>query len=162
MSDHFPIVFAIKTDETTQTPVVKSTYCQKNIDKFKNTLHNWNWYDIKKIEDPNKPYKYFLVIFIDIYDNSFLQSKVKVKFTSDQSPWITKSITKSSKKKQRLYEKFLKIRTPSMKRHIKLIKTYLKPLKEIKEKIERWCEKNMECYERDTWKVHHKILNYSN
>ena len=50
LSDHFPIVFAIKTNETTQRPVVKSTYkrsyCEKNIDKFKNILHNRNWDDI--------------------------------------------------------------------------------------------------------------------
>ena len=55
---------------------------------------------LKKIEDLNKTYKYFLDIFID---------KVKVKFKSDESPWITKGIAKSSK---RLYEKFLKNRTP--------------------------------------------------
>ena len=46
LSDHFPIVFAIKTKETTQRPVVKPTYkrsyCKKNIGKFKNTLHNRN------------------------------------------------------------------------------------------------------------------------
>ena len=39
MSSHFPIVFALKTNETTQKPVVKSTYkcsyCKKIIDKFK-------------------------------------------------------------------------------------------------------------------------------
>ena len=106
MSDHFHIVFAIKTNETMERPVVKSTYkrsyCEKNTDKFKNILHNRNWDDIKKIEDPNKAYKYFLNIFIDIYDNSFPQSEVKVKFKSDQSPWITKGIAKSPKEKQRL------------------------------------------------------------
>ena len=50
LSDHFPIVFAIKTNEATQIPVVKSTYkrsyYEKNIDKFKNILHNRNWDDI--------------------------------------------------------------------------------------------------------------------
>ena len=54
---------------------------------------------LEKIEDPNKAYKYFLNIFIDIYDKSFPKSEVKVKFKSDQSPWITKGIAKSSKKK---------------------------------------------------------------
>ena len=174
LSDHFPIVFAIKTNETTQRPVVKSTYkrsyCEKNIDKFKNILHNRNWDDIKKIEDPNKAYKYFLNIFIDIYDKSFPKSEVKVKFKSDQSPWITKGIAKSSKKKQRLYEKFLKNRTPKMKRHIKLIKTYLKPLKrdqrkhftQKNSKSLKVMRKNMESYETETWKVHHKILSSSN
>ena len=104
LSDHFPIVFAIKTNETTQRPVDKSTYkrsyCEKNIDKFKNILHNRNRDDIKKNEDPKKAYKYFLNIFIDIYDKSFLKSEVQVKFKSDQNPWITKGIAKSSKKKQ--------------------------------------------------------------
>ena len=38
---------------------------EKNISTFKNTLHNKNWNDMKKIEDPNKAYKYFLHIFID-------------------------------------------------------------------------------------------------
>ena len=82
LSDHFPIAFAIKTNETTQRPVVKSTYkrsyCEKNIDKFKNILHNRNWDDIKKNEDPNKAYKYFLNIFIDICDKSFPKSEVKL------------------------------------------------------------------------------------
>ena len=42
----------------------------------------------------------------------FPKSEVKVKCKSDQSPWISKGIAKSSKKKQRLYEKFLKNRAP--------------------------------------------------
>ena len=121
LSDYFHIVFAIKTNKTTKVQSSRKTYLQtlllwKNIDKFKNTQHNKNWYDVKKIEDPNKAYKYFLDIFIDIYDNSFPKSEVKVKFKSGQSPWITKGIAKSSKKKQRLYEKFLKNRTPQNER----------------------------------------------
>ena len=104
LSDHFSIVFAIKTNETTQRPVVKSTYkrsyCEQNIDKFKSTLHNRNWDNIKKIEDTNKAYKYFLKIFIDIYDNWFQKSEFEIKFKSDQNPWITNGIAKSSKKKQ--------------------------------------------------------------
>ena len=39
VSDHFPILLALKTNEKTQKPVVKSaykrSYCKKNIDKFK-------------------------------------------------------------------------------------------------------------------------------
>ena len=58
LSDNFPIVFTTKTNETFQRPVVKSTYkpsyCKKTIDKFKNTLHNKNWDDIKKDEDTVK------------------------------------------------------------------------------------------------------------
>ena len=35
---------------------------------------------IKKTEDPNKAYKYFLDIFIGIYDKSFPKTQAKVKF----------------------------------------------------------------------------------
>ena len=77
---NFPIVFAIKTNETTQRSVVKSTYkrsyCEKNIEKLKKTLHSRNWDDFQKIEDFNKAYKYILDIFIDIYDKSFPKSEV--------------------------------------------------------------------------------------
>ena len=52
--NHFPIVFALKTIETTQKPVLKYTkkcyYCEKHIEKFENTLHNRNWDDIKKLK----------------------------------------------------------------------------------------------------------------
>ena len=133
MSDHFPTVFAIKTNETTQRPVIKSTYkssyCEKNIDKFKSILHNRNCDDIKKIEEPNKAYKYFLNIFIEIYDKSFPKSEDKVKFKSDQSPWITKGVTKSSKKKQRIYEKFLKNRTSKNEETYKTYKNLFETIK---------------------------------
>ena len=98
LSDHFPIVFTIKTNETTQRLVVKSTYkgsyCEKNIDKFKSALHNRNWDDIKKIEDRNKAYKYFLDIFTDIYESSSPKSEIKDKLKSDQSPCNTEGIAK--------------------------------------------------------------------
>ena len=53
LPDDFPIAFALKTNETPQKPVVKCTYkcsyCEKNIGKSKNALHNRNRDDIKKI-----------------------------------------------------------------------------------------------------------------
>ena len=101
----------------------------------------------------------------------FPKSEVKVKFKSDQSPWITKGIAKSSKKKQRLYEKFLKNRTPQNEETYKTYKNLFETIKRrlkknfYSEKIQKFkgdAKKNIECYERDTRKVHHKILNSSN
>ena len=167
LSDHFPIVFAIKTNETTQRPGVKSTYkrsyCEKNIDKFKNTLHNRNWDDIQKIEDPNKAYKYFLDTFTDIYDNSFPKSKVKVKFKSDQSLWITKGIAKSSKKKQRHYEKFLKNRTPKNEETYKTYKNLFETIKK-RSKKNFYSEKlrKFKGDARKTWGVMKEILGKCN
>ena len=44
-----------------------------------------------------------------------------------QSPWLPSGIKKSSKRKQRLYEKFLKTR--NQKKYIKTIKIYLRQQK---------------------------------
>ena len=112
---------------------------EKHIDKFKNTLHKRNWHDIKITEDPNKAYRYSLDILIDIYDEWFL--KTEVKFKSDHSPWITKES--------------LKNRTSKMKRHIKLMKNYLKPLKRDKKIVLfRTCGGGT----RKTWSVMKEIL----
>ena len=45
------------------------------------------------------------------------------------SPWITKWLVKSSKRKQKLYYIFLKKLVAKMRNSIKYIKTYLKKLR---------------------------------
>ena len=152
--------FAIKTSETTERPVVKSTYkhfyCEK---KFKIILHKRNCDDIKKIEQPSKAHKYFHNIFIDIYDKSFPKSEVKVKFKSDQSPWITKGIAKSSKKKQRLYEKFLKNRTPKNEETYKTYKNLFETIKRRSKK--KFYSEKLQKFKGDakkTWSVMKEIL----
>ena len=61
--------------------------------------------------DPNEAYKQFFNIFSSIYDICFPKVLVRLKAKHIQSPWITKGVEKSSKRKQKLYEKFLKHRT---------------------------------------------------
>ena len=86
-SDHFPIFLALKTNETIQKPAVKSTskrsYHEKNLDKFENILQNRNWDHTEKIGDTSKTFKYFLDIFIDIYDKPSPKTEVKVQLMSD-------------------------------------------------------------------------------
>ena len=84
---------------------------------------------LKKTKDPSNAYKYFVDIFIDIYDNSFPELEVKVKFKSDQSPWLSKGIAKSSKRNNDFMKSSETIEPHKMKRHIKFINVYLKPLK---------------------------------
>ena len=46
----------------------------------------------------------YCVLLLNISDLSFLKTKVAIKFKSNRSPWITKGIGKSSKKKQRIWK----------------------------------------------------------
>ena len=64
----------------------------------------------------------------------FPMSILKVKFRSNQNPWITKGIVKSSKKKTRLYEKFLKNRTQKNEETYKTYKNLFETIKKRSKK----------------------------
>ena len=57
---------------------------------------------------PNDAYEYFLNVFSGIYDLAFLLKTISVKRKTLRNSWITKGLLKSSKRKQKLYERFLK------------------------------------------------------
>ena len=59
-------------------------------------------------QNPDGAYKAFLKQFSALYDTYFPKKKIKLKNKDLQSPWITKGIRRSSKRKQRLYKNFLK------------------------------------------------------
>ena len=61
---------------------------------------------------PNNAYNEFLRIFFGFYNEAFPKQKIKIKRKSFNSPWMTKDLVKSLKKKQRLYERFLNNRNP--------------------------------------------------
>ena len=60
------------------------------------------------ISNPNNAYEYFLKVCSGIYDLAFPVKAISVKRKTLQNPWMTKDLLKSSKRKQKLYEKFLK------------------------------------------------------
>ena len=49
----------------------------------------------------------------------FQKKEIEIKSKYLNTPWITKGIRKSSKRKQRLYEKYLKIRSKENERELK-------------------------------------------
>ena len=64
LPDHFPIAFALKTNEAAQNPKVNYNYCEKY------ALCGVNWDAIKKFEVSSKAYKYFFDTFVIIYGQS--------------------------------------------------------------------------------------------
>ena len=110
---------------------------------------------------PNNAYNEFLRIFLGLYNEAFPKQKIKIKRKSFNSPWMTKGLVKSSKKKQRLYEKYLKNRNPVNELNYKQYKTFFKSLKNKSKKnyysglIDSYkynIKKNVGCYEINYWK----------
>ena len=84
---------------------------------------------LKTACDPSETYKQFFHVFNSIYDIYFPKIFVRLKAKHIQSPWITKGIAKSSKRKQKLYKKCLKHRTQETELAYKSYKNLFESLK---------------------------------
>ena len=97
-------------------------------------------------------YKRFLNKFSDLYDTCFPKKQIKLKSKYLQSPWITKGVEKFSKRKQRLYEKFLKNRNDKNELEYK---TYKKGFESIKKHSKKLHFSNLKYKHniKKTWEV---------
>ena len=95
-----------QTNNTKNTVIFKRVFDTESIALFKQKLYETNWEDTEVSQNLDEAYKSFLNKFPDLYDTYFPKKQIKLKSKDLQSPWITNSIRKSSKRKQRLYEKF--------------------------------------------------------
>ena len=74
-------------------------------------LKEVNWKHLYSLADTNLAYEYFLLTFSGLYNHAFPVKEVSLKLKNVFNPWMTKGLQKSSKNKQKLYDKFLKSRT---------------------------------------------------
>ena len=74
-------------------------------------MNNADWNKIYSINTASDAYSYFLGNFLQLYERAFPKNKITIKTKNLLSPWMTKGLLKSSKRKQKLFDKFLKSRT---------------------------------------------------
>ena len=133
-----------------------------NVERFKELMNTIAWNLITQTLNPNESYSIFIEKFIKIYDQAFPLQKIKIKGKSLVSPWITKGIRKSSRKKQRLYEKFLKHKTTKTLETYKNYKNLFEKIKKsskkhyYQNKLEK-CKNNL----KTTWKTMKEIIRKS-
>ena len=138
ISDHFPIFFVaeynIHIKKTKERFIFRRDLSDIFVEKFKYKLRTVSWESFTNSSDTNKAYDNFIEIFSSVYDECFPKKKIKLKAQKYNSPWITKGIKKSSKKTQKLYEKFLKNRN---EKNEKLYKSYKSLFESVKRKSKR-------------------------
>ena len=164
LTDHFPIVIALKNYGLSQqhsntNHKYKRSYNEENIKAFNQRLPSVNWDEVKNCDDPNKAYKQFFNIFNSIYDLYFPKVFVRLKTKYIQSLWITKGIPKSSKRKQKLYERFLKHRTRETELAYKSYKSLFESLKKKAKK--KYYSEQISKYKHDakkTWSIMKELI----
>ena len=102
---------------------------------FKTIFHSTDWDLITQTSSANDSYDIFLERFIKIYDQAFPERKIEIKKENLPSPWISKGLRKSSKRKQRLYEKFFKKRSDKNYETYKIYKNLFGKLKKQSKKL---------------------------
>ena len=97
ISGHLAGVFLLKTNLEQKN--IKKTIIKRDVNKdsmkYFKTIFNCT-------SSTNDSYNIFFQKFIKIYDQAFPERKNEMKQKSLSSPWISKSLRKSSKRKQRL------------------------------------------------------------
>ena len=108
----FQIFFSSKSInvKTSQDPVfaTKRDISPFTLSLLKEKLLKADWGLLHTNKDPNEAYKKFSNVFSNLYEIAFPKIKIKVNSKYQISPWIASGLLKSSKRKQKLYEKFLK------------------------------------------------------
>ena len=110
ISDHFPIFLILKDvmlySSNEPMYVTKREINDKSIACFKTLLSIVDWKHMLNNNSPNNVYNEFLRNFLGLYNEAFPKQKIQNKQKGFNSPWMTKGLVQSSKKKQRLYENF--------------------------------------------------------
>ena len=109
ISDHFPIFFIFKcvldSTEAREEFIFKRNYSSNSIETFKQKLREVNWNKVKQFNNANESYAKCYEICTSLYEECFPKFKIKLNQRKKLSPWITKGMKRSSKRKQKLYEK---------------------------------------------------------
>ena len=113
----------------------KRNYSSNSIETFKQKLREENWNEVKQSNNANKSYTKFSEICTSLYEECFPKFKIKLNQRKNLSPWITKGIKKLSKRKQKLYEKFLKKRNAFNETAYKTYKNLFETIKRKSKKI---------------------------
>ena len=129
---------------------------------LKRRLRETSWDAVKGLDNPNKSHVAFIETIMQIYDDCFPKTKFKIKSNNKANPWITKGIAKSSKRKQKLYEKFLKNRSIQNE---KIYKDYRKLFETITMKSKRkyYSEKLLQFQgdAKKTWRIMKEVIGKS-
>ena len=102
----------------------------------------------------NESYNQFQKKFSLIYDDCFPIKVIEIKIKNLPSPWITKVIKKSSKRKRKLYEKILRKRSSKNEKEYKDYKQLFEKIK--KDSKKKYFQEKLSFYKNDiknTWKT---------
>ena len=124
ISDHLPIILKINhpsrrgpSGPSCENRPQRRSYTNPNITKFINELQTMDWPTIiSPATNLNEAYDLFNSNFCDIFNDAFPTQVIRPNDKrSPRKAWITPGLARACKKKEKLYIKFIKSRSPKHK-----------------------------------------------
>ena len=127
ISDHLPIFHMVKTKQVTKPTsyITKRLITEERKLSFIQSVSDEDWNQILNCRDAQIAYSMFSAKLCKLYDKAFPIRKTKIHAKSCKKPWITKSIEKSIKTKNKLYRKSCRYPNDSNKKSYKLYRNKL-------------------------------------
>ena len=118
---------------------VKIATSEKRVNEFRHKLENTNWDfsdQANNANDPNTAYNIFIDKYTGLFDACFPFKTIKGKaLNSFRKPWLTKSLLRSSNKKNKLYKQYLRHRSDEKLLKYKTYKNKLTDLLRVAKRL---------------------------
>ena len=163
LSDHLS-VFAFSSTKTNSRKYETNCtrdYNKLNLSKFQTSLSQVDWTSVVVQQNPNDAFDAFAGEYQRHFENCFpLKSNKRNSVAKSKSPWITRGLLVSIRKKNNLYKKYLANPTPFRDSQYKQHKNKLNHVLRISKKS--YYDKQFELAKNDlkkTWKLINEVTN---
>jgi hypothetical protein len=167
ISDNLPIVHVRNSKIHLESTRTAEFICERiindsNIQSFTNEIKCISWENVLSNNNSTESNNEFFELFANAYEKNFPLTKkvLKKKIDKNKSPWMTKCIAKSVKKKNTLYKKYLCHPTTNNEDKYKRYKNKLNHIIKIAKK--KYYEEQLINYKHNTkllWKTLNEIMN---
>ena len=162
VSDHFPNFLVCEKDidtAKTETTVFKRFTDKKSIKTFCDDLKTLNWEFVTETQHAEHSFHVFNEIFTRAYKKAFPKKEIHIHPKSIKFPWMTPGLLKSSKRKQKLYDRYLLNKTF---KNENAYKAYKKVFEKIRKKAKKSyyskCINKFQGNSKQTWNVIKNII----
>ena len=165
ISDHLP-VFAFCNNvsvpcKKSDKSLYKRDFGEENLTNFHTSLSQVDWSNVVVGQDPNIQFNAFASEYNTHFEECFPHRKIKLnRSNKSMTPWISKGLLVSIKKKNGLYKKLIKNTTPARESQYKTYKNKLNHLIRIAKRF--YYDNKFEQAKdnlKETWRLINEVIN---
>lgn len=128
ISDHLPIIMFINKNMSDSTvpnfPTMSQDISSRTLEEFRETISTIDWSPMFNTTDADECYDFFISTFKNVYSTSFPMRCIRPNKKA-RKPWVNGHLLKLIKKKNVLYDSFVKTRDEEKLREFKKFRNFV-------------------------------------